>query len=277
LANPNTVNIGATPNDGTGDPIRDAFSKVNSNFDKLFTTFVADNSITVGNATVNSVISNTGGLVVSNSTASAVANVSTFKIGNTTANSTLTGAELAVFGTAAIGSATVNTTALMIGNATVNASMSLTTLALATASVNSSISVNSTAINLGNSTVNATANSTRITIASANLTTNTLLLGTGTTGSSVGSTNYANGFTRLPNGLLYQFGYIAGVNSIAGGNTTTFASVGCVAFQNLFSVSVVSNSVSGVFVLESNSTAIVLSSSNTGNPGVAAYWTAIGK
>ena len=274
MANPNTVNIGTTPNDGTGDPIRNAFSKVNSNFDLLFTSFVADNSITVGNATVNSVISNTGGLVVSNSTASAVANVSTFKIGNTTANSTLTGAELAVFGTAAIGSATVNTTALMIGNTTVNASLSQTTLALATASVNSSISVNSTAINLGNTTVNATANSTRITIASANLTTNTLLLGTGTTGSSVGSTNYANGFTRLPNGLLYQFGYIAEVNATA--NVTTFSSVGGVAFTNLFSVSATTTSQNNwVAVIAANATTITLQANSSSNTGV--YWTAIGK
>ena len=213
-------------------------------------------------------------MVVSNSTASAVANVSTFKIGNTTANSTLTGVELDIFGTAAVGSASVNTTVLLIGNTTVNASMSLTTLALATASVNSSISVNSTAINLGNSTVNATANSTRITIASANLTTNTLLLGTGTTGSSVGSTNYANGFTRLPNELLYQFGYIAAVNSTA--NVTTFSSVGGVAFTNLFSVSATStNAANYVAVSAANATTITLQANNSTNTGV--YWTAIGK
>ena len=275
MANPNTVNIGTAANDGTGDPIRDAFAKVNSNFNLLFTEFTADNSVTVGNSTVNSVISNTGGLVVSNSTVSTVANSSTFKIGNTTANSTLTATQLGVSGNSTIGSVTVNTTALAVGNTTVNASLSQSTLAVSTATSN--LVVNSSVLSLGNSTVNATANSSRVTVGSANLTTNTLLLGTGSTGSSVGSSNFANGFTRLPNGLLYQFGYINGVNSISGGNVTTFASVGGVAFTNIFSVSVVSNSASGVFVLESNSTAIVLSSSNTGNPGVAAYWTAIGK
>jgi hypothetical protein len=30
------INIGTTPNDGTGDPVRDAFEKVNSNFDELY-------------------------------------------------------------------------------------------------------------------------------------------------------------------------------------------------------------------------------------------------
>jgi hypothetical protein len=270
-----TINVGLVANDGNGDPIRDAFVKVNSNFDELYSSYVATGAVTVGNATVNSVISNTGGLIVSNSTVSTVANSSTFKIGNTTANATLTATQLGVLGNSIIGTAVVNTTALSVGNATVNASLSQSTLAVSTATSN--LVVNSSVLSLGNSSVNAVANSSRVTVGSADLTTNTLLLGTGSTGSSVGSSNFANGFTRLPNGLLYQFGYIAGVNSIAGGNVTTFASVGGVPFTNLFSVSVVSNSVSGIFVLSSNSTAIVLSSSNTGNPGVAAYWTAIGK
>lgn len=269
-----TINIGAAPNDGTGDPIRDAFNKVNQNFDEVYSSYSATGAISVGNATVNSVVSNTGGLVVSNSTSSAVANVTTFKIGNTTANSTLTATDLSVFGTAAIGSATVNTTALSIGNTTVNSSLSQTTLAISTGSSNSSISVNSTAVNLGNTTVNATANSSRITIASANLTTNTLLLGTGTTGSSVGSANFANGFTRLPNGLLYQFGYIAEVNATA--NVTTFSSVGGVAFTNLFSVSATStNAANYVAVTTANATSITLQANNSTNTGV--YWTAIGK
>lgn len=31
-----TINIGAAPNDGTGDPLRDAFDKSNDNFDELY-------------------------------------------------------------------------------------------------------------------------------------------------------------------------------------------------------------------------------------------------
>jgi hypothetical protein len=31
-----TIDVGATPNDGTGDPIRDAFEKVNVNFTELY-------------------------------------------------------------------------------------------------------------------------------------------------------------------------------------------------------------------------------------------------
>lgn len=34
------INIGASPNDGNGDPLRVAFDKINNNFSSLFTTFV---------------------------------------------------------------------------------------------------------------------------------------------------------------------------------------------------------------------------------------------
>ena len=267
-----TINIGAAANDGTGDPIRDAFDKVNDNFDELYSSYVATGSVSVGNATVNSVISNTGGLVVSNSTVSTVANSSTFKIGNTTANSTLTATQLGVLGNSTIGTAVINTTAFAVGNATVNASLSLSTLAVSTATSN--LVVNSSVLSLGNSTVNAVANSSRVTVGSADLTTNTLLLGTGTTGSFVGSSDFANGFTRLPNGLLYQFGYISAVNSTA--NVTTFASVGGVAFTNVFSVSATTNSTAHhIAVTLANSTAIVLQANATTNTAV--WWTAIGK
>lgn len=271
-----TVNIGAAANDGTGDPIRDAFDKLNQNFDEVYSSYVATGAVSVGNSTVNSVVSNTGGLVVSNSTVSTVANSGTFKIGNTTANSTLTSTVLTVAGNTTIGTASVNTTALALGNATVNSSLSQSTLAISTSAAN--LTVNSSVLSLGNSTVNAVANSTQFKAAGANLTSNTLLLGSGSTGSSVGSADYANGYSRLPNGLLMQWGYSAGVNSISGGNVTIFASVGGVAFTNVFSVSAVSNSaVDSAYVLKANSTAIVLNTSNTGNPGVPVWWTAIGK
>ena len=42
-----TINIGTTANDGTGDPLRDAFDKVNDNFTELYTDDAGDvNSIT---------------------------------------------------------------------------------------------------------------------------------------------------------------------------------------------------------------------------------------
>jgi hypothetical protein len=267
-----TINIGAAANDGTGDPIRDAFDKVNDNFDEIYSSYVAAGAITVGNSTVNSVVSNTGGLVVSNSTVSTVANSSIFKIGNTTANATLTSTRLDILGNTTIGSGSVNTSTMAVGNSTVNSSLSQSTLTISTPT--SSLSVNSSVIFIGNSTSNAVANTTRLTISSADVSSNTLSLGSGSTGSSVGTSNFANGFTRLPNGLLYQWGYIAAVNSTA--NVTTFASVGGVAFTNLFSVSATTNNTANhIAVVAANSTAIVLQSNVSTNTGV--YWTVIGK
>ncbi len=36
-----TIDIGATPNDGTGDPLRDAFDKCNDNFSELYAAIAA--------------------------------------------------------------------------------------------------------------------------------------------------------------------------------------------------------------------------------------------
>ena len=42
-----TINIGTTANDGTGDQLRTAFDKINDNFDELYTDDAGDvNSIT---------------------------------------------------------------------------------------------------------------------------------------------------------------------------------------------------------------------------------------
>lgn len=38
--NPNPINIGLIANDGTGDDLREAFIKINTNFDDLYTTYV---------------------------------------------------------------------------------------------------------------------------------------------------------------------------------------------------------------------------------------------
>lgn len=38
--NPNPINIGLIANDGTGDDLREAFIKINQNFDDLYTTYV---------------------------------------------------------------------------------------------------------------------------------------------------------------------------------------------------------------------------------------------
>ena len=46
------INIGTTPNDGEGDPLRTAFQKTNNNFTQLFSTAVfTSNAYSVGNST----------------------------------------------------------------------------------------------------------------------------------------------------------------------------------------------------------------------------------
>ena len=64
------INIGSTANDGTGDPIRDAFDKVNDNFTELYTDDAGDvNSVNAGTGiTVNST---TGAVTVTNSSPNA--------------------------------------------------------------------------------------------------------------------------------------------------------------------------------------------------------------
>lgn len=63
----NAINVGASANDGTGDSLREAFVKVNDNFD-----LIADSGLTVGNIDVNGSIeidnylSVTGNVIIGN-------------------------------------------------------------------------------------------------------------------------------------------------------------------------------------------------------------------
>jgi hypothetical protein len=61
-----TINVGSTANDGTGDKLRDAFVKVNDNFTELYSDDAGDvNSVTAG--TGISVNQTTGAVIVTNS------------------------------------------------------------------------------------------------------------------------------------------------------------------------------------------------------------------
>ena len=51
MAVPETINIGALPNDGEGDPLRTAFQKINNNFTQIFSTgFFTSNAYSTGNS-----------------------------------------------------------------------------------------------------------------------------------------------------------------------------------------------------------------------------------
>ena len=59
------INIGTTANDNTGDPIRDAFDKVNDNFTELYTDDAGDVNSIIGGASI-SVNQATGNVTVTN-------------------------------------------------------------------------------------------------------------------------------------------------------------------------------------------------------------------
>lgn len=253
-----TINIGSAANDGTGDPIRDAFDKVNDNFNEMYGSFVATGSITVGNSTVNSVVSNTGGLVTGSSTVNAVANSTNFAVANSTTSAVLDP------GTLTIGSnLSISTSTVTVGNSTVNTTYNVGQLTLKTAASNTTLTP--TTMYVGNSTVYTSVNTTHVHTGSANLTSNTLTLGT--------STDSANGYTYLPNGFKMIWGSVE-ANSTTG--TAVFASA---YSTNAYVVTATSNTSSDVTysaaVVAQNNSVVEIRTSNATLTTV--YFTAIGK
>ena len=104
---------------------------------------------------------------------------------------------------------------------------------------------------------------------SLTISTNTLNMGS----ANVGAANFANGYARLPNGLLMQFGQLL-VNTTTAAQT--FSTVTGAAFTNIFSMTATSNSSAAIVGLTTlNATGFTLVSNTTAN--VAVYWSAIGK
>lgn len=56
MATPEIINIGALPNDGSGDPLRVAFQKINNNFANLFYTATTVTNFATSNNAPNQVI-----------------------------------------------------------------------------------------------------------------------------------------------------------------------------------------------------------------------------
>ena len=82
----NTINIGAVANDGTGDPIRDAFTTVNNNFQSVQAGLFAGTE-----ASIISAVSVTGGYLISNSyvLATSYVNAASLVGGTVTSNGNL--------------------------------------------------------------------------------------------------------------------------------------------------------------------------------------------
>ena len=81
-----TINIGASPNDGTGTPLRTSFDYTNQNFTELYTAVgpSGNNIVVPGNATI------TGDLTVDTSTLKVDSGANKVGIGTTTMNGVLT-------------------------------------------------------------------------------------------------------------------------------------------------------------------------------------------
>lgn len=218
---------GGAPNDGQGDSLYNAFKKVNENFTELYGPFLtlSQNNITLAN-----------NLFIGNTTTNAVINSSSLilKAGNTL---TINSSSITT-GNASVYSISNNTTLLLRSSATVNSQLTSSSLLVRGNAVNTQVNstfvsirnsnstnlLTASELNIGNSTVNSTVNSSVITIQQANVTTNTFTLGT----SNVSS----NGYSRLPNGLLHQWGMVS-ANST---NTKIDFSTGFTNSTSVFSI-----------------------------------------
>lgn len=314
-----TINVGTNPNDGTGDPIRTAMTKINSNFNDFYNGTGQQNVVSIGNSSVNATVNATIYTGTSNNTLY----VGTVSAANVVSNAQLT-ANLANYlqqaangnvsvttsvqigGVIGTGNAAyINSTTIMLGNSTVNSFSNSThfytgnstyfafgnstydvivspagntvsnAISIAVTNASGNVTLTPISITLSNTTASVyTVNTSGLTIGSAanlTLTSNTLNLGT----SNVGHTTaLANGYSRMPNGLLMQWGTFVTVNTTA--QVITFATAtGSTFTTNCFSVTATSNSgATSVAVYAINATAFTIVSNNATSE--TANWLAIG-
>lgn len=222
-----TIAIGTTPNDGTGDPLRDAFSKVNDNFDEVYSSLTfASNNATIANT-----------VIIGNSTINTIANSTNIKLSNSAVSTTITNQFV------------------HIGNTTVNATANQTSISFANSISNSSLT--SRQLTIGNTTVN----NALITVDSISIRSNTFSVGS--------SSNTANGYTYLTNGIKLNWGWVS-ANSSTG--NATFSSAYTV---NAFIITATSNTVDiSPAIIAQNNTVVAIRTSNSSLVNV--YWMAIG-
>lgn len=309
-----TVNIGTLANDGTGDPIRTAMTKINSNFNEVYSGLSFNTSTNVVTAS-NTLV------VTSNTTTNTLNVISKINVGNAAgfnfgalavieidasansyqqiviqnANSGINASGDLVI-TSDTGNDSVQYVDLGINSSTyTNGSYTVSgpldaylysansNMVIGTASANAVIfhSNGTLAANErmrivanGNIGIGNTAPASTLTVG-GNLSVSSNTLTLGT--SNVGSVSLANGYSYLPNGLLMLWGTFTASNSTA--NVISFATSTGVAFSvNCFSVSATSNSGISSYhagVYNVNATAFTLATGNTTNCTV--YWQAIGK
>lgn len=106
------INVGSTPNDGTGDVLRDAMVYVNENFTELYSNAVVNTNITVGNSSVNCFVNSTS-LTFTNAS-------SRMSLGNSTSNSVVNSTGFYTTHTLSGANATLSTNTLTLGSSSVS-------------------------------------------------------------------------------------------------------------------------------------------------------------
>lgn len=130
-----------------------------------------------------------------------------------------------------------------------------------TLSMSGSLTVNSTG-SFTNVTASGTVSGSRLSAANATLTTNTFTLGT--------SNASSNGFSRLPNGLLYQWGTVSATSSAG---SITFPT----SFSTVYSFVATSNTAGSTYSVSATSISTTAASVRTANStSSTVYWMAIG-
>jgi hypothetical protein len=299
-----TVDVGVVANDGTGDPLRTAMIKINENFTELYTNAVLTTSVSVGNSTINSSMSNTAGFYAGNSAGNRfIANSAVIDITDGTTSSNLTAT------TAKVGANVIlTTTSIFVGNSTQNvvhlqtyvdvantqgntkilptrmaigggtANVTINVLAIAVTNTISNTTIDAGVLTIANtSTGRANVEPGKITVG-ANVIVNTTIVTTpsinvtSNSGLGVGSYTMAgNGYTYLPNGLKMNWGWVS-ANS----------SDGNAVFSNAFSTavySVIATSNTATATYQAGVTAINLGNTNIRTANVTSTnvrWIAIG-
>ena len=229
------INIGSVPNDGTGDPLRNAMNKVNQNFTDLYTTPLVSGNVSVGNSTVN-IFANSTTIVIGNTTVNSVGTGLSYSLANTSGTTTVNpisvtvaanGSSFVSVGNSSINSV-INSSSITIGNTTANATTAATyrtisnTTGIVTVNpVSISIAANASSnLFIGNSTVNATMNTSSIvllnTISNVSVNTSTIYIGNTQSNSIVNSiaitANVINAVSLVSIGLSsgYNFAGITG-------------------------------------------------------------------
>jgi hypothetical protein len=108
------INVGAAPNDGQGDPVREAFIKCNNNFTELFGGSVVGNAISNGNSVVQ--ISTANGNI--SMSVSGTANVAVVTTTGITVSNTVSAANLTSAGAVSAAGNVTGGNILTVGNIT---------------------------------------------------------------------------------------------------------------------------------------------------------------